>query len=85
MTAAATFYQVWNPGQEGITNGSRKFNNEEDARERASDLDEYVILRRRQVSEDQEKIWTDRNVEIVEGDYWSEYLDEITDVEVDQQ
>jgi len=85
MTAAATFYQVWTPTQEGIARGSRKFESEQDARRRASDLDEYVILKRKQETRGEEKAWTDLKVQVVEGDFWSGYLDEITDVEVERQ
>jgi hypothetical protein len=81
--AAATVYQVWHESSRTeATVGSKNFDNEQDAREHASDLDEYVILRRSQETRGQEKVWTDLDVEIVDGDYWSPYLDEVTDVEV---
>jgi len=80
--AARKFFQVWWETQEGITNGSRKFENLRDARRLASELDEYVILKRSQETRGESKVWTDLNVEIVEGDFWDGYLDEITDVEV---
>jgi len=82
--AARKFFQVWWETQEGITNGSRKFENLPDARKLASDLDEYVILRRSQETRGGSKVWTDLNVEIIEGDFWDGYLDEIVDVEVKQ-
>jgi len=81
--ASATVYQVWHESSRTeATVGSKNFDNEQDAREHASDLDEYVILSRSQETRGEDKIWTDLNVEIVDGDYWSPYLDEITDVEV---
>jgi len=83
--AAATVYQVWHESSRTeATVGSKNFDNEQDAREHASDLDDYVILRRSQETRGQEKVWTDLDVEIVDGDYWSPYLNEITDVEVKQ-
>jgi hypothetical protein len=82
--AAATVYQVWHESSRTeATVGSKNFDNEQDAREHASDLDEYVILSRSQETRGEDKIWTDLDVEIVDGDYWSPYLNEITDVEVD--
>jgi len=81
--ASATVYQVWHESSRTeATVGSKNFDNEQDAREHASDLDEYVILSRSQETRGEDKIWTDLNVEIVDGDYWSPYLDEVTDVEV---
>jgi len=81
--ASATVYQVWHMNSESrAVVGSRKYNNEQDAREHASDLDDYVILKRSQETRGEGKVWADLNVEIVDGDYWSPYLDEITDVEV---
>jgi len=81
--ATATVYQVWYESSrtEAVV-GSRKYNNEQDAKRRASSLDEYVILRRSQETRGEGKVWTDLDVKVVEGEFWSDYLDEITDVEV---
>jgi len=86
MTAAATVYQVWHKSSrtEALV-GSKNFDNEQDAREHASDLDKYVILRRSHETRGEDKVWTDLNVRVVDGEFWSDYLDLITDVEVDQQ
>jgi len=83
MATATTVYQVWHRDSESrAVVGSRKYNNEQDAREHASDLDDYVIIRRSQETRGEGKVWTDLNVRVVEGEFWSDYLDEITDVEV---
>jgi len=62
--ATATVYQVWYESSrtEAVV-GSRKYNNEQDAKRRASSLDEYVILRRSQETRGEGKVWTDRGQE----------------------
>lgn len=82
--ASATVYQVWHEDEEsGATVGSRKYQDVRDAREHASDLDDYIILRREQETRGEGKVWTDLSIRVVEGEFWNAYLEHITDVEVD--
>jgi len=81
--ASRIVYQVWYEDEEsGATVARKMSDNVQDARERASDLDDYIILRREQETRGEDKVWTDLSIRVVQGEFWNAYLSQITDVEV---
>jgi len=78
-----TSYQTWWTEDE-VTSGLL-FDNEKQAVEKADKHDNAVVLMRRQHNQNQDNAWEDEEVEVIKGNHWNAYLDQITDVPVKER